>query len=97
MYERMQQLIEGVERGARDPKCLYEGKTKEEHEKALEEARAEQDGPPAGKDEQQVLDEAQMLATARARKANLLDRMPAIAHACDGVRDARLSGEGFSR
>ena len=38
MYERTKQLIAGVESGARDPRMLYEGKTKEEHEKALLEA-----------------------------------------------------------
>jgi hypothetical protein len=98
MYERLSQLIQGVEKGARDPRCLYEGKTKEEHEKALQEAR---EGKPAdlteGKTEQEVLDEAQMLATARAKKTPLLERMASIAHACDGTRDQNLAGEGFSR
>lgn len=100
MYERLNQLIAGVENGARDPRCLYEGKTKEEHEAALAEAQeAKEKGETLteGKTEQEVIDEAQMLATARAKKTPLVERMGAIAHACDGTRDKNLAGEGFSR
>lgn len=101
MYERTKQLIAGVESGARDPRMLYEGKTKEEHEKALLEA-AEVKVKGAlneneSKTEQEILDEAQMLATARAKKTPLVERMASIVHGCDGTRDQNLAGEGFSR
>ena len=102
MYERTKQLIAGVESGARDPRMLYEGKTKEEHEKALLEiAEAKAKGVLTeradGKTEQEILDEAQMLATARAKKTPLVERMASIVHGCDGTRDQNLAGEGFSR
>ena len=99
MYERTKQLIAGVESGARDPRMLYEGKTKEEHEKALlEAAEAKVRGDlTESRTEQEVLDEAQMLATARAKKTPLVERMASIVHGCDGTRDQNLAGEGFSR
>lgn len=101
MYnDRLEQIVAGVERSARDPRCLYEGKTKEEHDKALEEAAQAKANLTEGEDnrnEQEVLDEAQMLAAARAKKTPLMERMDAITSACDGTRDANLSGEGFSR
>lgn len=99
MYERTKQLVAGVEQSARDPRMLYEGKTKEEHEKALlEAAEAKAKGNlTESRTEQEVLDEAQMLATARAKKTPLVDRMASIVHGCDGTRDQNLAGEGFSR
>jgi hypothetical protein len=99
MYERTKQLIAGVEGAARDPRMLYEGKTKEEHEKALlKAAEAKAKGNlTESRTEQEVLDEAQMLATARAKKTPLVERMASIVHGCDGTRDQNLAGEGFSR